>query len=133
MDEQSFAAALGEVVGAERERNGIGTLSEKTLHAVLKRCFEPDKDAREIKIGRYIADIVGENGIIEIQTRSLDRLRPKLGAFLECAPVTVVYPIARVKRLCWVDTETGETTKPRKSPKTGSAYDAFPELYKMHL
>lgn len=47
----------------------------KTLHAALKAYYEPDAESHEIKIGRYIADIVGENGIIEIQTQSFDKLR----------------------------------------------------------
>lgn len=47
--------------------------------------------------------------------------------------VTVVYPIAKVKWLCWIDEKTGEVTKKRKSPKTGTMYDAFYELYKIKM
>ncbi len=131
MDNKRFSDALEAVVGKQRERCGIGTLSEKTLHAVLKRYFEPGEDGREIKIGRYVADIVGENGIIEIQTQGFDKLRDKLAAFLSCTRVTVVYPIPRAKYLCWIDPETGEVTGKRKSPRTGTVCDAFPELYKI--
>lgn len=131
MDRAKFKSACDEVAGGERERSGIGTLSEKTLHAVLKRYFEPDGSRREIKVGRYVADIAGENGIIEIQTRSFDRLRAKLAAFLETADVTVVYPIPRTKYLRWIDGDSGEATPKRKSPRTGSRCDAFYELYKI--
>ena len=131
MNKQRFLEACDEVIGRARTKSGIGTLAEKTLHAVLKSYFEPGQDGREIKVGRYVADIVGENGIIEIQTQGFDKLRKKLEAFLTCARVTVVYPIAQTKRLCWIDRETGEVTKSRKSPKTGSVFDAFPELYKI--
>ncbi len=131
MDQKRFTDARNAVLSAERERNGIGTLGEKTLHAVLKAYCEPSADSREIKIGRYVADIVGENGIIEIQTRDFNHLRKKLEAFLPCAGVTVVYPVAQVKYLCWINEETGEVSEKRKSPKIGKPVDAFPELYKI--
>ncbi len=110
---------------------GIGTLGEKTLHAVLKRYYEPHGENHEVKIGGYVADIVGEQGIIEIQTRNFDKLRGKLAAFLPAARVTVVYPVAGLKWLCWVDKQSGEVTKKRKSPRKGSMYDVIPELYKI--
>lgn len=112
----------------------IGTLSEKNLHAVLKQYFEPRIENQEIKIGRYVADIVSENKIIEIQTRAFNLLRKKLDAFLgleEITEVTVVYPIAKTKWLCWIDKDTGEVSKKRKSPKIGKIYDTFFELYKI--
>jgi len=131
MDRERFTAAKNAVLSTERERNGIGTLGEKTLHAVLKAYCEPSADSREIKIGKYIADIVGENGIIEIQTRDFNHLRKKLEAFLPCAEVTVVYPIVQTKFLCWINGETGEVTEKRRSPKIGKPVDVFPELYKI--
>ncbi len=126
-----FSGLCSAFNGQERARVGIGTLSEKTLHAVLKQFFEPDTAKHEVKVGRYIADIVNDSGIIEIQTRAFHALRPKLTAFLERGPVTVVYPIAHTKWLYWIDPESGALTNKRKSPKTGSVYDAFYELYKI--
>ena len=125
-----FDAAMASAVSG-CGAGGIGTLGEKTLHAVLKYYFEPDSTRHEVKIGRYVADIAGEHGIIEIQTRSFNALRPKLAAFLKDNDVTVVYPIPAVKWLCWLDGETGSVTKKRKSPKQGTLYDAFFELYKI--
>lgn len=131
MDRERFKNACELVNGREHERAGIGTLGEKTLHAVLKHYIEPCADHHEIKMGGYVADISGESGIIEIQTRSFDKLRKKLAAFLEAGTVTVVYPIAQTKWLIWLDRETGEVSKKRKSPKTGKPYEAFYELYKI--
>lgn len=34
--------------------------------------------------------------------------------------VTIVYPIPAIKRLVWIDAQTGELTSPRKSPKRGN-------------
>ncbi len=110
---------------------GIGTLGEKTLHSVLKRYFEPDTSRHEVKIDGFVADIVSEGRIIEIQTRQFDKLRRKLACFLARTDVTVVYPVARTKWLIWIDEATGECTKKRKSPKTGRPYEVFPELYKI--
>lgn len=111
--------------------NSIGTYREKTLHAILKHYFEPISDCHEVKIDTFIADIFTGKDIIEIQTRNFDKLRRKLNVFLENYPVTVVYPLPATKWLIWIDNSTGEITKKRKSPKTGSLYDAFPELYKI--
>lgn len=116
---------------SEQKREGIGTLCEKTLHSVLKNYYEPFRENHEIKVGGYIADIVGENGVIEIQTRQFNKLSKKLNAFLEVCDVTIVFPISKLKWLFWIDLETGETTKKRKSPRQGVPCDIFFELYKI--
>lgn len=130
-DSRRFAEACEKVIDRERLRTGIGTYGEKTLHAVLKYYFEPYEDSHEVRLGPFVADIVGEQGVIEIQTRSFDKLRKKLDAFLEVARVTVVYPVPCNKWLVWMSEETGEVTKRRKSPKKGTPWDSFRELYKI--
>lgn len=112
----------------ERVAGGIGTLGERTLHAVLKLYCEPDETKHEIKVGRHHADICNDGGIMEIQTRGFAKLRDKLTVLLEAQRVTVVYPIAATKWLLWVDPETGEITGKRKSPRRGCANDVFYEL-----
>lgn len=144
MDNQKFKKACEKIILqkaeilSEGEQNGIvntqrtiGTLGEKTMHAVLKQYFEPDTAKHEIKLGSFVADIVTDKGIIEIQTRSFDKLRKKLMNFLEISPVTVVYPVPKTKWLLWIDGQTGEITKKRKSPRQGRIYDVIPELYKI--
>jgi hypothetical protein len=106
-------------------------MGEKTLHADLKHHFEPDITKHEIKVGSFVADIVSNERIIEIQTRSFDKLRKKLTEFLKSHSVTVVFPLPKTKWISWIDESTGETTKKRKSPKQGSIYDAFHELYRI--
>ncbi len=109
---------------------GVGTLSEKYLHALLKRYFEPDTDYHEVGIDRFTADICRDMSIIEIQTRALGRLREKLEYYLlEGYKVKVVYPIPHIKWLSWIDPDTGEASPKHRSPKTGSFYDCFWELY----
>lgn len=130
-DKERYYEALCRVLDGEHIRAGIGTYGEKTVHAVLKNYFEPYPDAHEQKIGSFVADIVGENGIIEIQTAGFDKLRKKLECFLRISRVTVVYPIPKNKWIVRIDPETGEQGKKRKSNKQGSAYEIFPELYKI--
>lgn len=124
-----FEQAVLQAAGSIRERSGIGTLTEKTVHAIVKYYYEPDRSRHEIAIEKNVADIFTGSEIIEVQTRSLYRLKEKLERFLPLFPVTVVYPMVYHKWLCWIDEETGEISKRRKSPKTGTFYEAFRELY----
>ena len=82
VDEERFARAKNKVIGIKRERQGIGTLSEKTMHAVLKNYYAPDVDMHEIPIENFVADIYTGTEIIEIQTRSFNTMEKKLAAFL---------------------------------------------------
>lgn len=132
-DQQRFEQAKNKIIGIDRQRLGIGTLSEKTVHAILKNYYEPDEDRQEIPIENYVADIYADEEIIEIQTRQFDKLRDKLKTFLPLYPVTIVYPIPREKWLIWIDEESGELSTKRKSPKKGNAYMIFPELYKIKM
>lgn len=131
--ESRFEQARQKVIGTERQRNGIGTLSEKTVHAVLKNYYAPDEGMHEIPIANYVADIYTGTEIIEIQTRQFNKMRAKLEVFLPLYPVTIVYPIPRDKWLIWIDQESGELSNRRKSPAHGTVYQVFPELYKIKM
>ena len=128
MDRARFLAACESAANNAHEKNGIGTLSEKSIHSVLKKYYEPDEINTEVKIGRFYADISGENGIIEIQTQKLFKLQKKLDIFLDYCPVTVVHPVISEKTIVWLD-KSGKPVKSRKSPVKGSVYDALYELY----
>lgn len=132
-DWEAFEAAKEKIVGVDRQRLGIGTLGEKTVHAILKNYYAPDEGHQEIPIDRYVADVFTGEEIIEIQTRNFNKLRDKLSTFLSLYPVTIVYPIPRTKWLIWIDEETGDMGNKRKSPKKGSPYQAFLELIKIKM
>ncbi|MBB5196227.1 hypothetical protein [Anaerocolumna cellulosilytica] len=131
MNRKLFLQACEKVMDNTPEYNSIGTLSEKTVHAVLKNYLAADETCHEVKIDNYYADIFCDKGILEIQTRNFDKLRKKLDVFLKNYSVTIVYPIAYKKWLRWINEESGEISPPRKSPKTGTPYMIFPELYKI--
>lgn len=132
-EKQRFEKAAQKIIGIERERQGIGTLSEKTVHAILKNYYSTDPDTHEIPIENYVADIYTGKEIIEVQTGNFNKLRGKLQAFLPLYPVTIVYPIPNQKWLIWIDEESGELTNKRKSPVTGNIYSAFVEMYKIKM
>ncbi len=129
MNRELFDRACKLAATQVKERTSIGTLSEKSLHAALKMYFEPHTDCREIEIGGFVADIVGERGIIEIQTRNLSAMRKKLTALTAVVPVTVVHPVIVNKHVICMDEATGAVTSQRKSPKHGSIYTALEELW----
>lgn len=130
-DYEAFVNAKDKIIGKAHNNKGIGTLSEKTLHAVLKLYYEPNEDKHEVAMSGYYADVYNDKGIIEIQTRQLNKLRDKLSVFLQDYHVTVVYPLPFNKWLSWVNPDNGEVQGRRKSPRHFTEYDAFYELYKI--
>ena len=64
-------------------QHGIGSLSEKVQHAILKNYYCPNPSCQEINLGRFVADIADQNGVIEIQTKGFGQMRKKLSFFLE--------------------------------------------------
>lgn len=131
MNKESFERAKLKVLLKQNDPHGFGTLQEKTVHAVMKLYYEPDEDCHEVPVEGFIADIYNKGHIIEIQNGNFGKLRPKLAAFLPLYPVTVVLPIPHFKWLIWMDEESGALSEKHKSPVTGNAYHAFPELYKI--
>ena len=124
MDQERFERIRNVVLCSGGVKSGIGTYKEKTLHAILKDYYAPDKTMQEIPINGFVADIFTGNEIIEIQTGNFDKMRSKLDKLLPDYPITIVYPIPGIKYLLWIDEETGECSKPRKSTVKGSVYRA---------
>jgi len=109
----------------------IGTLNEHTLHLALKQYCEPNSAYHEVLCHGYVADIVKDGAITEIETRSFANIKRKLPQFLSDHTVTVVYPIAVTKWVTWIDPITGELSAKHRSPKKGRASDVVYELYRL--
>lgn len=124
---ERWQAAL-ELNKAQQKSWGIGTLREKPVHAAIKYTVEPNDSYHEVRIGSFVADVVTEQGIVEVQTRSLHSLKKKLAHFLEQGKVTVIHPMAQRNYIAWVDEESGEVTAPRRSSHSKKPYDSFYEL-----
>lgn len=123
-----FEAARQALLTGERP-GGIGTLGEKTLHAVLKLWLDEDVTHHEVHLpDGHVADIFDGERMTEIQTGSLSPLRPKLRALLDTYPITVVCPLIRRNTLRWIDPATGALSAPRHSSRRGSLTDGADKL-----
>ena len=131
VSKDEFNKVRDRIVGVQRERYGIGTLAEKTMHNVLKNYYSKGEDYQEIPINEFVADIYMDGHIIEIQTGNFNKLRRKLDSFLQEYKVTIVYPLAYTRYLTYIDKETGRLSDKRKSPRKDTYYTAFKELYKI--
>ncbi len=123
-----FRSARACVLSEEDVDRGVGTLSEKLLHRVLKYTVEPRVECHEVPYLGSIADIKNDDGITEIQTKSLIKLLPKLKRLLSSERVTVILPIIHTKTLVWLEPESGALSEKRRSPRRGRLSDALPEL-----
>ncbi len=108
-----------EYFNLNKSYNGIGTLSEKILHRIIKFFIDDNPLNHEIKIGQYFVDIMSNNTIYEIQTRSFNKLRPKLDFLLSKTDysVKIVFPIPYEKNICWINKDTKELISKRKKSK----------------
>ncbi|MGN1423480.1 MAG: HAD-IIB family hydrolase [Oscillospiraceae bacterium] len=130
--ESRFAAAVNAALSRQKGMHGsVGTQNEKLIHAVLKNYYAPFADEQEIKLGRFFADAVSEDGIFEIQTRSLYLLKDKLREFLGAARVTVVHPVDADIRTLYVSTDSGEVVKETPRRRVNPKLKIFEELYSL--
>lgn len=127
VDQERFALACR--WAEEHATAGVGGLGEKSTHRALKYYFLPDESCHEQKIGGFVADGLGEEGVLEIQSRNLYTLLPKLEAFLPRYPVTVVYPVVVQAQILWLDPDTGETAATGKRSRRCGVNGVLPQLY----
>ncbi len=109
---------------------GIGQLAERSLHAALKEHLARPGDRFEVKLGRYVIDIVRGDLLIEIQTRHLYALRPKLLRLLPDHRVRLIHPLPAERRIVREEGDGRQLTH-RKSPKRAAARDIFGELVRI--
>ena len=106
----------------------IGTLNEGALHAALKQHYGGDDGQFEVPFSGFVADVVRDGTIFEIQTSSFSGLERKMRALAEQCPVVLVHPIAAQKTLVRIkDPSSGEFNR-RKSPKKGALCHILSEL-----
>ena len=106
----------------------IGMLNEGALHAALKLDYLGHDGEAEVPFAGFVADVVRDGVIYEIQTSSFSGLGRKMRQLAEAGPVVLVHPIAHRKTLVRLqDAETGEITS-RRSPKRGALVHILREL-----
>ena len=103
----------------------IGMLNEGELHAALKLHYGGEGARYEEKIQGFVADVVRDGVLYEIETSSLSGKERKYRELSEHNEVVLVYPIALKTTL--VHEQDGETVR-KISPKKGGFPDVFRQL-----
>lgn len=112
------------------EQTGININNEKSLHSAIKQWYAMPGDRLEVKVDKYIIDLVREDSLIEIQTRNFSAIGNKLRALTKYNKVMLVHPIATEKYIVTMESMDKVITR-RKSPKKGKLVDLFDELIRI--
>lgn len=107
---------------------GIGTLSEHSLHAQLKKEYAKPSDEIEANVDGYVADILRNRHIIEIQTKQIAAIRKKVITLLKKYQLTIVHPISVAKWIVRESLDGRDILSRRKSPLKKTIYHLFDEL-----
>lgn len=107
--------------------SGVGTLSEKPLHAAIKAWYARPGDLVEHPVDGFIIDLVRDHLLIEVQTRNFSAIKRKLRTLLPSHAVRLVHPIPSEKWIIKQNDDGGYATR-RRSPKRGGFVDVFAEL-----
>ena len=128
---ERFERLIYKHMSAESEGSSIGTYKEKALHRILKDLITEDSNCHEISVGDFVADVLCDGRISEIQTGSFAPLKKKLLYNVNETEysVNVIHPIIYEKTILRIDKETGELIRKKKSPKKGDIFDLLPELF----
>lgn len=117
-------------MGSGEPTNRIGSLNEKPLHAALKQwCATPGSET-EVPVGSYFIDVIRDEVLVEIQTKSFGSIKRKLLELTASRKVILVHPIAQEKWIVRLTTnkDGAEIRRRRRSPKKGRVEDVFREL-----
>jgi hypothetical protein len=112
------------------EQSGININNEKSLHSAIKQWYAEPGDRLEVKMDKYVIDLVREDSLIEIQTRNFSAIGNKLRALVKYNVVTLVHPIAIEKHIVTME-NADKVISRRKSPKKGKLVDLFDELIRI--
>ena len=114
-EKEKFLDVCEKVIAAGRADMGIGSLGEKYMHLILKTFLCEDADCHEVGQGSFVADVMVEDTIYEIQTGGYYPLKKKLAYYLSEGDkkIIIVTPVIRRKRLIWVNPETGKSQSGR--------------------
>lgn len=112
------------------ENDGINIKHEKSLHSSIKQWYAIPGDRLEVKVDKYIIDLVREDSLVEIQTKNFSAIGNKLRELVKYNKVRLVHPIAIEKYIVTMES-TQEIISRRKSPKKGKITDLFDELVRI--
>ncbi len=106
----------------------IGLINESNLHSALKDVYSGTDAVHESNVDGYVVDVIQNGSIIEIQTGSFTKIRPKIAELLSRYRVKLVYPIASEKTIVVYDSKKENVLYKRRSPKKGELIDIADEI-----
>ena len=107
---------------------GIGVLREGPLHASVKDWCARPGDRAEVRIDRWVIDLVRADGeLVEVQTGGFGPLGPKLDGLLDGHRMRIVHPVPLQRRILRVDAD-GEVVGVGRSPRLPGAAAVFDKL-----
>jgi hypothetical protein len=107
---------------------GIGVLREGPLHASVKDWCGRPGDRAEVRVGRWVIDLVRADGeLVEVQTGGFGPLGPKLDGLLDAHRMRIVHPVPVARRILRVD-DSGEVVRIGRSPRLPGAIAVFDRL-----
>lgn len=123
---------------------GIGTLSEKQMHAAIKQFICPDQSKHEVKIQnsplyiqsenqknrKFVADVLDSSTIYEIQTGGFAPLKEKIRWILDNTTynIILIHPMPECLYVSYIE-EDGKITPRRKSNRSKKLKHIVGELY----
>ena len=113
---------------AESDIQSINIFNEKSLHAALKQLYNGPNVRFEVRVERFIVDVVQNDLLVEIQTGGFAPLKHKLLHLCRKNRVRLVKPIAQEKWIIKQPQSPDATASRRKSPKRGKLLDLFADL-----
>jgi len=122
--------ALAEAsIELDAETEGINTFAESALHSSLKSWLARPGDRLEVSMDGKVVDLLRADGeCVEVQTKNLNRITPKVLALARKGPVRVVHPVLANYSIARLDPSTGELLSERKGPRRGDFWSVFDEL-----
>lgn len=124
--------------------DGIGTLSEKQMHAAIKLFICPDESKHEVKIQnsplyipsenqknrKFVADVLDGSTIYEIQTGGFAPLKDKIKWILDNTSynIVLIHPMPECLYVSYIE-EDGKITPRRKSNRSKKLKHIVGELY----
>lgn len=109
------------------QRNGIGTLNEFSLHAEIIQHIAQDGDLFEADLEGYVIDILRGSKIIEVQTKNIAKLMPKVNKLRDDHTIEIIHPL-QVKKTIIKKNAEGEIISSRSSPKKEGIEHIFDQL-----
>ena len=124
--------------------DGIGTLSEKQMHAAIKLFICPDESKQDIKIQdsalyipnednkkrKFVADVLDVSTIYEIQTGAFAPLKEKIKWILDNTAynIVLIHPMPEQLYVSYIE-EDGSISQRRKSNRSRKLKHIVGELY----